>query len=904
MQEFLYSGKLKIVRDTVTPIRTLIVDILRVDAKFKLPGAEDVDPKAHGDDNGGGGGSGNSNGHDPGWPPHSNGEGGGSADDQNEPPEKRFREGNGFYGADTTNHDSYTAPTKPPHELEDTVPDEDDDDILEVEVVPPPRKATPPLIDLSDGDDDIQIEDGPSMRSSADEPIFNSTPGDFSNSKATSDVRETKPMLSQTGEVLQTAATNGSMEEGAESSANAHDDDESNQAEIITPAPSVIAKSTSGRRPLHVIENAGTADVIPAPRIVAKSTGAPFREAIAQKRGRGRPPKGSSGRHPKSLGGVEVDDDGAPLQRNDSTLPPKKRGRPSKELSTGPSAANETLLNSIMSPSSASSDNRDILQEAIEFAGVEGGVFRFNLHGKMDDQPSRPGGPSTIPMPRSSDGDDSHSRFTRSRIVGSRPSYNELSDDDEQEGAENNSDIVSDDKEDDADYRPDFAQEERDARQDQEFELPPMPPPIPQDPNGLVIHRGRYVTAAKKARILESREQPRPPTIRKHNPCKFSITGRKLDVTDYNQLEPAGIHKCPHCDNVYEKLVSLRKHIGRAHNTGARYKCPECPKLLTAKNALGKHLLSHRPESQWPYYCELCGKRFQAKADLPKHYFSNKHAGDPRIPIPQSPAWFEMLRRSLILPAALHSAINKALQEAGPPILVPHQNQPLAPLQVPPQLYPVSQPFNIDDEQEEQKPEVDHEEHQQTNNEESPLESPRTPQPKPPSSIERERPSEDDASSVAKETSIESNGQLTPPFNDSDVEDEESPPTINNTKDKDDDDKNVSETEEDLPPSLDDVQRTNSSNLSPPSSSSDEVADSPPDAIMQTPDNNEAVSQGVITAVSAAKAASAVPTSSGGYSSSASSFSVSNLLRSPPTKDSHHGEESGEDEYPEIPDFD
>ncbi len=46
---------------------------------------------------------------------------------------------------------------------------------------------------------------------------------------------------------------------------------------------------------------------------------------------------------------------------------------------------------------------------------------------------------------------------------------------------------------------------------------------------------------------------------------------------------------------------------------------------------------------------EFCGMQFQAKSDLPKHWNTSKHLGDPRIPLPNTPEYTEVLTRSEIL---------------------------------------------------------------------------------------------------------------------------------------------------------------------------------------------------------------------------------------------------------------
>jgi hypothetical protein len=72
--------------------------------------------------------------------------------------------------------------------------------------------------------------------------------------------------------------------------------------------------------------------------------------------------------------------------------------------------------------------------------------------------------------------------------------------------------------------------------------------------------------------------------------------------------------------------------------------------MLSCKAAIKKHLLSHRPETDWPYECPFCFKRFQAKGDLPKHFFTSQHKNDPRIPAPGSLEWHQLLNSCCVIP--------------------------------------------------------------------------------------------------------------------------------------------------------------------------------------------------------------------------------------------------------------
>ena len=179
-----------------------------------------------------------------------------------------------------------------------------------------------------------------------------------------------------------------------------------------------------------------------------------------------------------------------------------------------------------------------------------------------------------------------------------------------------------------------------------------LPPPVPEAPEpGCVIYRGEWKKVEKVARIKSrSKNSSTTSKVKKYHPNLFNITARTLKDTEKYRQAPKGHFKCPHCSDVFEVKRSLEVHIGRSHNAKSNIPCPEnCGKYLTCKSAIAKHLLSHRPREQWPYKCEFCGMQFQAKSDLPKHWNTSKHLGDPRIPLPNTPQYTEVLTRSEIL---------------------------------------------------------------------------------------------------------------------------------------------------------------------------------------------------------------------------------------------------------------
>ena len=45
-----------------------------------------------------------------------------------------------------------------------------------------------------------------------------------------------------------------------------------------------------------------------------------------------------------------------------------------------------------------------------------------------------------------------------------------------------------------------------------------------------------------------------------------------------------------------------------------KFFCPEkCGKFFGTKHPIKKHLLSHRPQNEWPFVCLFCGKHFQVR---------------------------------------------------------------------------------------------------------------------------------------------------------------------------------------------------------------------------------------------------------------------------------------------------
>merc|ERR1712223_2311517 len=97
------------------------------------------------------------------------------------------------------------------------------------------------------------------------------------------------------------------------------------------------------------------------------------------------------------------------------------------------------------------------------------------------------------------------------------------------------------------------------------------------------------------------------------------------------KMVPIPMYNCEICGHVYIKLSILQTHWKQAHNPNAKFKCPECPKALSSRQSVKKHMLSHRPESDWPVSYELCDRRFTGVQELQKHFTTPKHKEDEKV---------------------------------------------------------------------------------------------------------------------------------------------------------------------------------------------------------------------------------------------------------------------------------
>ena len=132
--------------------------------------------------------------------------------------------------------------------------------------------------------------------------------------------------------------------------------------------------------------------------------------------------------------------------------------------------------------------------------------------------------------------------------------------------------------------------------------------------------------------------------VRTHHHIPWTMSGLRKPETLADLSQPKlHIHECQVCGARFDHLKSLTIHIGRSHNHKSMIPCPEgCGKMLTTQHAIRKHLLSHRPEEEWPHKCPLCPKKFQARGDIPKHLKTKIHEAD-NVPDMGTRAWFDLI---------------------------------------------------------------------------------------------------------------------------------------------------------------------------------------------------------------------------------------------------------------------
>eukprot|EP01083_Nonionella_stella_P023917 66151_1 len=91
----------------------------------------------------------------------------------------------------------------------------------------------------------------------------------------------------------------------------------------------------------------------------------------------------------------------------------------------------------------------------------------------------------------------------------------------------------------------------------------------------------------------------------------------------YNEPKSEIVETAKKLDAYFKQLIDV-KHKSASNNK--KKQCPECFKILAHKQALNRHLLSHRPEAEWPHACNDCNKRFKTVREMKQH--QNQHTGE------------------------------------------------------------------------------------------------------------------------------------------------------------------------------------------------------------------------------------------------------------------------------------
>ena len=647
--QFLYTGKLKLSADIVQPVRDLLVKVLRIDADFKLPSEDTFNGLLKNNldkdqDKGHGGNGSNSS------PPSSDSS---RFDGSQEPPKKKFRSddnnpsGNGSNG--TRPEDSLQIPMSPPHDLEHLI---DDDDIR---VITPPPKAPPQIVDISDNEDEIS------------EVTHNTDILKIMNSRFEEQQNESSAITeSPSKEPAQEIKTYTYLQPSPPDDEFCIDD------EVIVEDTSVsettqdnMNSSNNGEAVTRSIDTSQeTPEELERKRVLLESL------MLVQTSSS----NGELSNKPSEDTDIEHIND-TPNDRDSAQIDNSNESRTEEANHSA-----QDRFESLQLPPAPK-----IITKKTGYRGPKGRPKPKSLQRR-----------STPPPPpvtnEDTQNDDTPVQETISvpdspppSLIENRPPSPEVLSRSIRSTRTSNGVLPRQYLN---AFLDDFSDDEGDRLVDPTFEiqnvlqnaptniLPPvLPPPLPVAPEpGVVLYRGEWMKAEKVQRLKNRKLMNNAKNInrvRRYNPSDASVTGKRLEGIDQFRQEAEGIHPCLICGATFAISRSLDVHMKRSHNPNLRFECPEkCGKWFSSKNAIPKHLLSHRPQHEWPYVCLFCGKHFQARGDLPKHYRTSQHINDPRIPKLGTDAWTDLMQKSEVFPwrrsMTANNSTNPSTTEVGP----------------------------------------------------------------------------------------------------------------------------------------------------------------------------------------------------------------------------------------------
>lgn len=100
--------------------------------------------------------------------------------------------------------------------------------------------------------------------------------------------------------------------------------------------------------------------------------------------------------------------------------------------------------------------------------------------------------------------------------------------------------------------------------------------------------------------------------------CNDIFTSKGNLYSHIKSHDPNNSYVCEICGRTYKKKNSFKRHIARAHlGLTVKAQCAVCQKVLSSKEHLRRHMLTHTDERNW--VCSTCGKCFLSKTYLTEH---------------------------------------------------------------------------------------------------------------------------------------------------------------------------------------------------------------------------------------------------------------------------------------------